>query len=101
MQCNRTAPLLVTVVDSQALLCRLSSQDLVRWSQKTSVVFGTVCFHPSLSFLESQVAQSKTGHRNRVELHSSNRESSLCTLKGARIKKVKRALLILLVISCH
>lgn len=78
---NRTALLLVTVMGSQALLCRPSGEDLCEVEPKTSAVFSTVCFHPSLSFLESQVVQGKTGHRNRVELHPSNRESSLCTLK--------------------
>lgn len=81
MPCNRTALPLVTVMGSQALLCRPSGQDLGEVEPKTSAVFSTVCFHPSLSFLECQVVQSKTGHRNRVERHPSNRESSLCTLK--------------------
>lgn len=76
----------------QALLCRLSIQDLGEIEPGTTAVFGSVCFQPSLSFLESQVARSKSGHRNRVGLHLSNTESSLCPLEGARRKGVKRAL---------
>lgn len=83
MPCSRSALPLVTVMGSQALLCRPSGQDLGEVEPKASAVFSTVWFPPSLSFLESKVVQGKTGHRNRVELHPSNRESSLCTLKEA------------------
>lgn len=90
-----------SVMGSQALLHGLGTQALGEIEPDPSAVFHSVCFHPSPSFLESRVAQSKTGHRNRVGLCPSNTESNLCPLDGARRKRVERALPVVPVISCH
>lgn len=87
---------LVSVMSSQTLVCRLGSQDL----GARHLSCPGCCL---LSLLTVVPGESKGSGQNWAQKQGgppSNREGTLCPVKGARRRKVQRALLILLVRFC-